>query len=166
MLLLGWGTCDAQDSKPLFTHDIRSSAGNELTTTDDEPFVTFTIGEPIVQTIIEPDNIASQGFQQPFFKDIPCPIYIANAFTPRNFDELNDDFGPIHECKFESIRFIIFDRWGQLIFESFEEHPRWDGLVNGEPAQHGLYPWVLKYKMIDDYGDKIRVMRGAVSVVR
>lgn len=158
--------CHAQQpNKPALTQDILSTTGNQLFIDRQNPFVTFTVGEPIVQTIIGNSNIASQGFQQPFFIRIPCNIFIANAFTPHNFDSNNDEFGPIHECSLVISKFSVYNRWGELIFQSFDEHPTWDGTHEGEKCQSGLYPWTLEYRKADSSDGKIETMRGAVTLI-
>jgi gliding motility-associated-like protein len=42
----------------------------------------------------------------------------------------------------------IFDRWGKLIFESSEPSYKWDGVLNGSPAQQGKY--VYQFNIQDD----------------
>ena len=55
-------------------------------------------------------------------------IYIPNSFTP-NEDEYNQYFLPILSSGFKKSTFhmIIFDRWGEIVFESFDENIGWDG---------------------------------------
>jgi gliding motility-associated-like protein len=71
----------------------------------------------------------------------PSKLYIPNAFTPNN-DTRNEKFGiSCSGCELES--FIIFDRWGQIIFESFEPDAKWDGSINGLDAPAGVYYYQL-----------------------
>lgn len=63
--------------------------------------------------------------------------YFPNAFTP-NGDGQNDFFKV--EGKFvEKCRIIIFNRWGQQIYESNEDEQGWDGSAKGQAAPHGTY---------------------------
>src|SRR6185295_2220503 len=63
----------------------------------------------------------------------PLSVFIPNAFTP-NGDGINDTFG----VKGEGIKnFVmrVYDRWGEVIFESENAKQQWDGTYKGKPAQ-------------------------------
>jgi gliding motility-associated-like protein len=64
-------------------------------------------------------------------------IYVPNSFTP-NDDGLNDSFGGLgHGVK--DYHLIIYNRWGELIFESDSMNKQWDGNYHGESAPIGSY---------------------------
>jgi len=54
---------------------------------------------------------------------------------------------------------VIYNRWGQLIFETTNPVDGWDG----KDAQAGVYSWVISYS---DTVGKVVKMRGSVTVVR
>ncbi len=64
-------------------------------------------------------------------------IYIPNAFTP-NGDGINDYFAVSGES-IQTFSMQIFNRWGELIFESKDASSGWDGLYKGKPAPQGTY---------------------------
>jgi gliding motility-associated-like protein len=73
-------------------------------------------------------------------------VDIPNAFTPNN-DGVNDGFRPIvtgHDPK--SYVFTVFNRWGELLFESKTNDESWDGIVNGRVVQQDMYVWHLKVR--------------------
>ncbi|TND08200.1 MAG: PDK repeat-containing protein [Bacteroidetes bacterium] len=70
-------------------------------------------------------------------------FWIANAFTP-NGDGLNDIFMP-SIMGVENYKFLIFDRWGELIFESSNINKGWDGRYKGEKCQEDVYVWKLEF---------------------
>ena len=73
-------------------------------------------------------------------------VYIPKAFTPNN-DGVNDGFRPIvtgHDPK--SYVFTVFNRWGELLFESRKNEEAWDGIVNGRVVQQDMYVWHLKVR--------------------
>ncbi len=74
-------------------------------------------------------------------------IYVPNAFTPDD-DQFNNDFGPVISGHIpESYEFYIFDRWGQIIFESHNLNVRWDGRdPSGVIAKTDVYVWKIKVK--------------------
>ncbi|MBL7923219.1 MAG: gliding motility-associated C-terminal domain-containing protein [Bacteroidia bacterium] len=64
-------------------------------------------------------------------------LYVPNTFTP-NGDGLNDTFGVAGEA-IKDFRMQIFNRWGQLIFESSNANERWDGTFQGQKVPMGTY---------------------------
>lgn len=68
----------------------------------------------------------------------PPKIYFPNAFTPNN-DGLNDEL--TFPNKFvQDFHFMVFDRWGKLIFESLDINQGWDGrFPGGGAAPEGVY---------------------------
>ncbi|RLD46071.1 MAG: hypothetical protein DRI86_04220 [Bacteroidetes bacterium] len=73
-----------------------------------------------------------------------CAVYNASAFTP-NGDGLNDTYGPIgivgNTAKFE---FIIFNKWGKVVFSTKDKNEKWNGKVNGVDAPDGVYTYVVR----------------------
>ncbi len=73
-------------------------------------------------------------------------VFIPKAFTP-NSDGVNDGFRPIvsgHDPK--TYEFTVFNRWGELLFESRKNEEAWDGIVNGKVVQQDMYVWHLKVR--------------------
>jgi gliding motility-associated-like protein len=71
-------------------------------------------------------------------------IYIPNSFTP-NGDGLNDTFGAIGEAIGE-YTMQVFNRWGQLVFESNNYKNQWDGTYDGAQVPTGTYVYKMKAK--------------------
>ena len=72
----------------------------------------------------------------------PAHLYFPNAFTPDG-DGHNDKFGPIGHS-IDQFELMVFDRWGEQIFQSDDANVLWDGTVDGEIAATGVY--VYRYK--------------------
>jgi gliding motility-associated-like protein len=66
--------------------------------------------------------------------------FFPNAFTPNN-DGLNDIFRVVGLYRNIDLKLIIFDRWGQEVFESDSVDKGWDGTFNGQPCPAGVYSW-------------------------
>ena len=64
-------------------------------------------------------------------------LFFPNAFTPNN-DGLNDVFKP-SGMGMNAYDFVIFNRWGERIFETDNINKGWDGNFKGEPAQQDNY---------------------------
>lgn len=92
-------------------------------------------------------------------------IYVPNAFTPDN-DEFNQGFGPVFPEGFDlrNYELIIFDRWGEILFESRNPEIGWDGSYSGKTAQDGVYTWKINVR--DGNTNKQYSLVGHVSLLR
>ncbi len=73
-----------------------------------------------------------------------CFIAVATAFTP-NGDGLNDYLYPINALKTNNLLFRVYNRYGQLVFETRNIDKKWDGTIKGLPQSSGTYVWTLQY---------------------
>jgi gliding motility-associated-like protein len=73
-----------------------------------------------------------------------CYIAVPNAFTPNN-DGLNDFLYPLNAYKATDLLFRVYNRVGQLVFETRDWTRKWDGRFKGQPADFGTYVWILTY---------------------
>ncbi len=87
-------------------------------------------------------------------------LYIPNAFTPNN-DGKNDIFLAYGEG-ITDFSMIIFNRWGQKVFETKEMLQGWKGEYNDKSAKEDVYFYVAK---VTDIFDKEHIINGRVSVV-
>ena len=73
--------------------------------------------------------------------------YVPNTFTP-NGDELNNIFIPVLSgaITYENYSFYIFNRWGELLFESHNKDVGWDGTYNNKICKPDTYIWKLEFK--------------------
>lgn len=92
-----------------------------------------------------------------------CYIDIPTGFSPNN-DGVNDYLYPLSAYKAVDLRFSVYNRLGQLVFETNDWRRRWDGTVNGQPADIGTYVWMLSYTM-KDTGKKV-FRKGATTLIR
>jgi gliding motility-associated-like protein len=77
---------------------------------------------------------------------------------------MNPIFKPIVSiAKIESFELVIFNRWGQTIFNSTENNLGWNGKIGDEDAPNGLYTYQLK---INQGSDKEIIKRGLINLIR
>ena len=91
-------------------------------------------------------------------------IYIPNSFTP-NGDGNNEWFAPIigNDELLSDYSFMIFDRWGSMVFSSTTQDKGWDGMREGIECQQDVYVWVFGYR--DIRGSNV-VKMGKVTLIR
>jgi|GEM_PF-2262024 len=74
-------------------------------------------------------------------------LYVPNSFTP-NDDKINDVFFVMGTNIIE-FQILIFDSWGELLYESTDVTKGWDGKYYGKNVSNGIYVYSLKAKGID-----------------
>ena len=90
-------------------------------------------------------------------------VYVPNTFTPDG-DGFNNSFKPkMSNVKEENYQFLIFDRWGELIYQTEEMNDEWDGNFQGTPVIDGIYVW--KILVTDNTGFRHDLM-GHVTLLR
>jgi gliding motility-associated-like protein len=126
-----------------------------LTSGDYAVTVSTDCGEYMYQTTVE-------------IKDCQCKVFVPNAFSP-NDDGINDVFAPFVGCDydFHFTTFQVFDRWGNLVFESNNgDQSGWDGFYRGKPSPSGTYAWVFRYEVAQLGVIKSYTNSGDVNVTR
>lgn len=91
-------------------------------------------------------------------------IYAPNTFTPDG-DEFNQDW-LIHMEGVDPYDFelLIFNRWGEIVWESHDITVPWDGMYKGKPLMQGMYNWVVRTK--DILNDNKYTYTGHVTIIR
>lgn len=69
-----------------------------------------------------------------------------NAFSP-NGDGVNDEFKPFANSGcLQKYNIVIFNRWGQKIFEKIDPNKGWDGTLNNKPLPVGVYYYIIRFE--------------------
>ena len=91
-------------------------------------------------------------------------IYFPNAFTP-NADGKNDLFGPLgNVSEASNYRLVIYDRWGELVFNSTSPFEKWNGKFSGiTTGGTNSFTWFVTYTFKGRYK---RTQRGSVTVIK
>jgi len=92
--------------------------------------------------------------------------YVPNAFTPDG-DAFNQIFKPIFTSGIDvyDYHFMIFNRWGEIVFESFDANYGWNGRYGeGELKQDEVYTWKINFK--ENISDKKHEEIGYVTLLR
>jgi gliding motility-associated-like protein len=106
--------------------------------------------------------------QQTVITVAQCPnllYYVPNSFTPDG-DEHNNTFKWVFTSGFDPYDFsaIIFNRWGEVIYESRDSNDYWDGTYNNSPCPAGAYTYRFQFK--DKKTDGRYQFAGSVSLLR
>ena len=90
-------------------------------------------------------------------------ILFPTAFTP-NGDGKNDLFNVIYSPTVDHFQMRIYDRWGQVVFESLDHTQGWDGTYKNTPQPMGVYIWFAQYNFTDKLGTQAQT--GNVTLIR
>ncbi len=92
-------------------------------------------------------------------------FYVPTAFTP-NGDELNQTFKPVFGDGIDKTNFwfTIYNRWGEVVFESFETDFEWDGTFNGSLVPFGSYTYQFYYKLPNT--SERHISTGSFSIIK
>lgn len=92
-------------------------------------------------------------------------FYIPNAFTP-NSDPFNQNFAPTFIPGFDprDYQFIIFNRWGEVVWQSTDLTEAWDGSGINGLVEDGAYAWELTFR--ENRSDKKYRHFGHVTVLK
>lgn len=91
-------------------------------------------------------------------------IFVPNAFTPDDDGE-NDIFLPyLNGFQTETYELYIFNRWGELVFESYSLSQGWDGTYKNQFAKSDVYVW--KIKVTDSVNGEKKEFVGHVTLLR
>jgi gliding motility-associated-like protein len=95
-------------------------------------------------------------------------FYVPNTFTPDK-DDYNEVFQPVFTSGFDPNDFhlLIFNRWGEVVFESFDADRGWDGTYGAASdriVKDGTYVWKIEFK--ESMSDKRHTHVGHVNVLK
>lgn len=135
-----------------------SPDSSPTSSTDPNPLLSFPEGAPgdYPVTLIVTTELGCKDTITLIMNIIdPITIYAPNTFTPDG-DEFNQHWQPyINGIDIYDFDLYIFNRWGELIWESHDPAIGWDGTYHGKIVQEGTYIWKMTVKdpLLDDRYD-------------
>lgn len=93
-----------------------------------------------------------------------CPpkLFVPNAFTPHNKDDVNDLFMPV-ALNVVKLHLQVYNRWGELVFETNELNSGWNGMYKQEQAQADVYVYTITYEGADTF---VKTKHGNVTLLK
>ncbi|MBL4706077.1 MAG: gliding motility-associated C-terminal domain-containing protein, partial [Flavobacteriales bacterium] len=111
--------------------------------TQNASYVYGDVGNYIISLAIVDSNGCVDSISKPFVVIEEYALYVPNSFTP-NGDGDNDFFfadGVLEQL--DLFNLVIYDRWGMLIWESYDQNSQWDGKFEGIISPLDVYVWKL-----------------------
>ncbi len=134
-----------------------------------DPNISNPTASPLVTTtyIVEVHDIYGCSWQDTitiFVIDVICDepfIYVPNAFTP-NGDGKNDVIFVKSSVGWD-LQFMIYDKWGELVFETQDINQSWDGTYKGQKLTSEVYVYHLK---LTCYNREVFIKKGNITLIR
>lgn len=130
--------------------------------------ISVSINETSTFTVTVMDSINQRCFRTDsiniYFVDGICGapyIYVPNAFTPNSDGE--NDVMYVRGRNITELYFAIYNRWGELVFETKDQSIGWDGTYNGMKVDPAVFDYYLKFKC---EGNEENFMKGNITVIR
>lgn len=120
-----------------------------------QPMQTVTI-------IVKAKGACTDALSVPVSQQVlPDGIFIPNSFTP-NGDGLNDML-KVYGYKIKEMRLVVFNQWGEKLFESGDQARGWDGTFRGKAQPSGVYMYVCRMVLTDG---TVLDKKGAINLIR
>ena len=100
-------------------------------------------------------------------EDCPCTVFIPNAITPDG-DGDNERLDIVPSCPITDFHLQVYNRWGNLLFESFNPSEQWNGGYNGYYVEPDVYAYRLTFRWGNDESAVVdySTVVGSVAVIR
>jgi gliding motility-associated-like protein len=124
----------------------------------------ITIGQPGTYWLLVKDANGCMGKDSITInpKDCMKGFYIPTAFTP-NHDGNNDLFRPLLFGNVKKYQFTVYNRWGQIVFQTTDLGKAWDGTYESLLQQSNAFVWICTYQFEEE---EVKTQRGTVMLVR
>jgi len=165
--------CEGDSIVTLFTALSNLPGYNEWTfmgTTyqQDDISISFETPGMFPLSVIHYSNGCVSPVQETIITVARCPellFYVPNSFTPDG-NEHNNVFQPVFTNGFDPYDFylVIFNRWGELIYESYNSAEYWDGTYNNIPCPVGSYTYKIQFGFKETDNDQVII--GNINLVR
>ncbi|MCB9267140.1 MAG: gliding motility-associated C-terminal domain-containing protein [Lewinellaceae bacterium] len=113
---------------------------------NDSGYLSTSVGEVAVVTLLAEGDALAQGFQQPEIHLLEEPAF--GLFIPSGL--VQDDDGPNGTFAIEGLEeypgneLFILNRWGDVLYHARPYENNWDGYYNGQPLPQATYFYILR----------------------
>ena len=128
------------------------------------PTASPTVTTTYTVTITDSSGCPKKAFVTIYVISMKCnpdDVFVPNTFTP-NGDGKNDILY-VRSNSVSEIYFAVYNRWGEMVFETNDIHTGWDGIYKGELANPDVFAWYLTAKCYN--GDELK-KKGNVTLIR
>jgi gliding motility-associated-like protein len=110
---------------------------------------------------VQVTNTCGIASDEIFVRGDDCEIFFPTGFTPNN-DGLNDVFKILNAYKVTDFHLRIYNRWGQVVYESKDASAGWTGKFKGKMQDPGVFIWQCNFKR----SGVERYMKGTITLIK
>ncbi|MBI1836070.1 MAG: gliding motility-associated C-terminal domain-containing protein [Flavobacteriia bacterium] len=132
-----------------------SYAQNPIATVNENTIYLLTAG---FENCMKMDTVFIKVY--PFSCDNPY-VFVPDAFSPNG--DNNNDILYVRGEMIKEMTFRVFNRWGQMVFESHETHLGWNGQYKGEKLDPDVYDYYLEVTCVDDQKN---ILKGNITLLK
>ncbi|MBI4931866.1 MAG: gliding motility-associated C-terminal domain-containing protein [Bacteroidetes bacterium] len=150
------------------TTTLSASGGTIYSWSNGETTSSIIVSPPITSvycvTVIDSNGCSDSSCDTVTVKTVDCTeeMYLPNAFSP-NEDNENDILLPLGTKCVKTFSLIIYNRWGEKVFETIDVSKSWDGTFNGKKEISAVYTYYIEGAYSSG---KVFLKKGNVSLVR
>lgn len=138
-------------------------AGDLDNPTSATPVATPTVTTTFVLTVTDSNGCTATD-SMIVFVDFDCgEIFVPNIFSP-NGDTHNDELQVFGTLCVDNFHWAIYDRWGELVFETQDPATKWDGTYKGKMLDPAVFVYRLSYTLIST--GEAKEAHGNVTLVK
>jgi gliding motility-associated-like protein len=130
----------------------------------------FTADEPGIYKVLLTNSFDCDNTDQTEVLNECIPKIVGpNAFRPGSGQTVNQKFFVYSFFISDNFEIAIFNRWGELVFQSKDRDFKWNGGYNnnaGQPLPGGTYSYVIKYESSYRPEEGIKEQRGGIVLLR
>jgi gliding motility-associated-like protein len=133
-------------------------------TTIVNPFASIASSSWITVLVTDTNNCRAYDSIYITIQDCESSIYIPNAFTP-NGDGNNDGYRIFGNC-IQLNQLLIFNRWGEKVWETKDMEKEWNGNFKGVLQPSGVYVYWLSYNTMTTQNNVGKEVKGSITLIR
>lgn len=114
--------------------------------------------------VVQDQQNCTDTLQVPIQLQGNCNTLIPNAFSP-NGDGMNDIFKPHTASNITNFMLKVYNRWGELLFETTDFTKGWDGIYKNNPAEIGVYAYICTFQTAEK-PNETQIMKGNLTLIR
>jgi gliding motility-associated-like protein len=124
--------------------------------------ITVNVPGRYILKVTDANNCTGQDTTQIYSKECLSGVYVPTAFSP-NTDGKNDVFKALVHGITLRFSLQVYNRLGQVVFETTDPTSAWDGTHAGNPCAPAAYVWICRYQLV---GGTPQLQKGTVLLIR
>ena len=128
------------------------------------PIATPAVTTTYTVTIVDSSGCPKSAMVTIFVRSMKCnplDVFVPNTFTPNG--DGNNDILFVRGNEITELYFAVYNRWGELVFETTELKKGWDGMFKGMKTDPAVFAWYLRAKCFN--GNELK-KQGNVTLIR